>query len=218
MAEAGFPSFDLRLMRPGGTGRPPDAIVSRWNELTNEALRDPKARERISALDYDVRGGTTHESPSSSAREICRYKKKPPRTSRLYQRCAGAVPDMGLEMRVAERAANWISFLFFCQSGGGGSGLRGKSLSFLNQFIPLAQAPYPPCTESERRRGRGASPTSTSSMKPRRRVDFPGTSPIRRRGRRFPGWSAPGSRRSECRRTAKFRRRARRVPGSSPIC
>src|SRR5262249_60544528 len=31
---------------------------ARWNELANAALRDPKVRDQISALDYDIRGGT----------------------------------------------------------------------------------------------------------------------------------------------------------------
>ncbi|MET0876363.1 MAG: tripartite tricarboxylate transporter substrate-binding protein, partial [Tardiphaga sp.] len=57
---------------PAGT---PDAIVPRWNELTNEALRDPKAREQVSALDYDVRGGTAREFAEFISSEMRRYKK-----------------------------------------------------------------------------------------------------------------------------------------------
>jgi tripartite-type tricarboxylate transporter receptor subunit TctC len=76
MAEAGFPDFQISawcgLAAPAGT---PDAIVTRWNELTNEALRDPKAREQISALDYDVRGGTTREFAEFVGSEMRRYKK-----------------------------------------------------------------------------------------------------------------------------------------------
>jgi tripartite-type tricarboxylate transporter receptor subunit TctC len=53
----------------------PDALVTRWNELANDALRDPKVRDQISALDYDIRGGTAAEFAEFIARDISRYRK-----------------------------------------------------------------------------------------------------------------------------------------------
>jgi tripartite-type tricarboxylate transporter receptor subunit TctC len=76
MAELGFPGFEVvawcGLSAPAGT---PDAVVGRWNELVNEALRDPKLREQISAMDYDIRGGTASEFFHFLASDISRYKK-----------------------------------------------------------------------------------------------------------------------------------------------
>jgi tripartite-type tricarboxylate transporter receptor subunit TctC len=60
------------LAAPAGT---PDAVVTRWNELVNEALRDPKLREQVSAMDYDIRGGTVSEFGRFLASDIDRYKK-----------------------------------------------------------------------------------------------------------------------------------------------
>jgi tripartite-type tricarboxylate transporter receptor subunit TctC len=76
MAELGYPGFEViawcGLSAPAGT---PDAIVARWNELANEALRDRKLREQISVLDYDVRGGSAAEFQDFIDRDIGRYKK-----------------------------------------------------------------------------------------------------------------------------------------------
>jgi tripartite-type tricarboxylate transporter receptor subunit TctC len=76
MAELGFPGFEVvawcGLAAPAGT---PDAVVTRWNELVNEALADPKLREQISAMDYDIRGGTASEFIHFLASDISRYKK-----------------------------------------------------------------------------------------------------------------------------------------------
>jgi tripartite-type tricarboxylate transporter receptor subunit TctC len=76
MAELGYANFEVApwcgLAAPAGT---PDAIVMRWNELVNEALRDPKTREQISALDYDIRGGTSADFADFVARDIARYRK-----------------------------------------------------------------------------------------------------------------------------------------------
>jgi tripartite-type tricarboxylate transporter receptor subunit TctC len=38
-------------------------------------LRDPKVREQVSALDYDIRGGTTREFAEFVSSEMRRYKK-----------------------------------------------------------------------------------------------------------------------------------------------
>src|SRR5205814_3149874 len=69
MAELGYANVEVApwcgLAAPAGT---PEAIVARWNELTNEALRDPKTREQIAALDYDVRGGTVSQFADFLAR------------------------------------------------------------------------------------------------------------------------------------------------------
>ena len=76
MAELGYANFEVApwcgLAAPAGT---PDAVVARWNELVNEALRDPKLREQISALDYEVRGGTAPQFADFVAVDITRYKK-----------------------------------------------------------------------------------------------------------------------------------------------
>jgi tripartite-type tricarboxylate transporter receptor subunit TctC len=76
MAEAGFPDFQISawcgLAAPAGT---PAAVVTRWNELINEALRDPKSREQISALDYEVRGGSAGEFAAFIASEMSRYRR-----------------------------------------------------------------------------------------------------------------------------------------------
>jgi tripartite-type tricarboxylate transporter receptor subunit TctC len=76
MAELGYSSFEVApwcgLAAPAGT---PDAVVARWNELANEALRDPKVRDQIAALDYDTRGGTIAQFADFLARDISRYKK-----------------------------------------------------------------------------------------------------------------------------------------------
>jgi len=76
MAEFGYSGFQVvpwcGLAAAAGT---PDAIVTRWNELANEALRDPKVRDQITALDYDIRGGSAKEFAEFIALDISRYKK-----------------------------------------------------------------------------------------------------------------------------------------------
>jgi tripartite-type tricarboxylate transporter receptor subunit TctC len=76
MAELGYANFEVApwcgLAAPAGT---PDAVVARWNELVNEALRDPKVHEQVTALDYDVRGGTIAQFADFLALDISRYKK-----------------------------------------------------------------------------------------------------------------------------------------------
>jgi len=76
MAELGYANFEVApwcgLAVPAGT---PDTVVMRWNALANEALRDPKTREQISALDYDIRGGTSAQFADFLAQDISRYKK-----------------------------------------------------------------------------------------------------------------------------------------------
>jgi len=76
MAELGYPGFEVvawcGLAAAAGT---PDAIVTRWNEFANDALRDPKVRDQISALDYDIRGGTAKDFADFVALDIGRYKK-----------------------------------------------------------------------------------------------------------------------------------------------
>jgi tripartite-type tricarboxylate transporter receptor subunit TctC len=76
MAELGYANFEVApwcgLAAPAGT---PDSVVTRWNELVNEALRDPKLRDQISALDYDIRGGTMAQFADFLALDISRYRK-----------------------------------------------------------------------------------------------------------------------------------------------
>jgi tripartite-type tricarboxylate transporter receptor subunit TctC len=76
MSELGYSGFEVLawcgLAAPAGT---PNAVITRWNQLANEALRDPKLREQISALDYDVRGGTAQEFAQFLTLDINRYKR-----------------------------------------------------------------------------------------------------------------------------------------------
>ena len=76
MAEVGYPGILgapwCGLAAPAGT---PDAVVTRWNELVNDALGDPKLREQIATLDYDVRGGSAREFAEFLALDISRYRK-----------------------------------------------------------------------------------------------------------------------------------------------
>jgi tripartite-type tricarboxylate transporter receptor subunit TctC len=76
MAELGYPDFQVvpwcGLAAAAGT---PDTILTRWNELANEALRDPKVRDQVTALDYDIRGGSAKEFAEFIALDINRYKK-----------------------------------------------------------------------------------------------------------------------------------------------
>jgi tripartite-type tricarboxylate transporter receptor subunit TctC len=75
MAELGYPGFEVMpwcgLMAPAGT---PEPIVTRWNELANDALHDPAVREQILTLDYDIRGGTPGQFAEFIALDISRYK------------------------------------------------------------------------------------------------------------------------------------------------
>ena len=76
LSELGFPGFQVSawcgLAAPAGT---PDAVVTRWNELVNEAFRDPKVREQISAIDYEIRGGTARDFTEFFTSDMSRYKK-----------------------------------------------------------------------------------------------------------------------------------------------
>lgn len=75
-AEQGFPGFQITpwvaLAAPAGT---PRAIVEEWSRAANEALKAPTVRERIAALDYDIRGGTPAELAAFSAADMAQYRK-----------------------------------------------------------------------------------------------------------------------------------------------
>jgi tripartite-type tricarboxylate transporter receptor subunit TctC len=76
LSELGYPGFEVfpwcGLSAPVGT---PDAILMRWNELANAAMRDAKVSEQVAALDYDVRGGTPKEFADFIGLDIGRYRK-----------------------------------------------------------------------------------------------------------------------------------------------
>jgi tripartite-type tricarboxylate transporter receptor subunit TctC len=76
MAELGYAGFEVLawcgLAAPAGT---PEVVVARWNELANAALRDPKLRDQVSTLDYEVRGGTAKEFAEFVLLDISRYKR-----------------------------------------------------------------------------------------------------------------------------------------------
>jgi tripartite-type tricarboxylate transporter receptor subunit TctC len=76
MVELGYAGFEVLawcgLAAPAGT---PETVVLRWNELANAALRDPKLRDQVSALDYDVRGGSPKEFADFVMLDISRYKR-----------------------------------------------------------------------------------------------------------------------------------------------
>ena len=76
MAELGYPGFEVLawcgLAAPAGT---PSDVIMRWNELANDAMNDPKARNQISTLDYDIRGGTANDFAQFLALDMARYRK-----------------------------------------------------------------------------------------------------------------------------------------------
>ncbi|MGE5780886.1 MAG: Bug family tripartite tricarboxylate transporter substrate binding protein [Hyphomicrobiales bacterium] len=76
MAELGYAGFEVLawcgLAAPAGT---PEPVVARWNELANAALRDPTLRTQISALDYEIRGGTPAEFADFMTLDISRYTR-----------------------------------------------------------------------------------------------------------------------------------------------
>jgi tripartite-type tricarboxylate transporter receptor subunit TctC len=76
MAELGYAGFEVLawcgLAAPAGT---PEPVVARWNELANAALRDPTLRAQISALDYEIRGGTPTEFADFMTLDISRYTR-----------------------------------------------------------------------------------------------------------------------------------------------
>ena len=75
MAELGYAGFEVLawcgLAAPAGT---PKAVVTLWNELANAALSDPKLRDNVAALDYEVRGGTAEAFVEFMMHDIRRYK------------------------------------------------------------------------------------------------------------------------------------------------
>ena len=76
MAELGYAGFEVLawcgLAAPAGT---PEPVVARWNELANAALRDSTLRGQISALDYEIRGGTPAEFANFMTLDITRYTR-----------------------------------------------------------------------------------------------------------------------------------------------
>ena len=76
MAELGYAGFEVLawcgLAAPAGT---PEPIVARWNELANAALRDSTLRGQVSALDYEIRGGTPAEFANFMTLDISRYTR-----------------------------------------------------------------------------------------------------------------------------------------------
>ena len=76
MAELGYPGFEVLawcgLAAPAGT---PSDIVTRWNELANDAMNDPKVRNQILTLDYDIRGGTANDFAQFLDLDMARYRK-----------------------------------------------------------------------------------------------------------------------------------------------
>jgi tripartite-type tricarboxylate transporter receptor subunit TctC len=76
MVELGFRDFEILawtgLAGPVGT---PKAVVSRWNEVANEALKDPQVQKQLAGYDLEPRGGTPAEFAAFIAREVERYKK-----------------------------------------------------------------------------------------------------------------------------------------------
>jgi tripartite-type tricarboxylate transporter receptor subunit TctC len=62
-------------VRARGAGRHPRSHGRGWNELANAALHDAKLRDQVSALDYEVRGGTAKEFAEFMMHDISRYKR-----------------------------------------------------------------------------------------------------------------------------------------------
>ena len=76
MAEAGYPGFKLvawiGLAAPAGTPREVIDLIARH---ANAALGKETVRQRIAALDYEVRGGTPEEFSRHVAADIALYNK-----------------------------------------------------------------------------------------------------------------------------------------------
>ena len=75
MVELGFRDFEMLawsgLAAPKGT---PDAVLARWNELTNKSLTDPEVLKQIANFDFEPRGGTRAEFADFIKREYTRYR------------------------------------------------------------------------------------------------------------------------------------------------
>lgn len=75
-AETGFPGLEIApwvaLAAPAKT---PQAIVEQWNKAANESMAKPAIRDKILAVDYEVRGGTPADLARFAADDRERYRK-----------------------------------------------------------------------------------------------------------------------------------------------
>ena len=73
--ETGLPGFELvswvGFMAPAGT---PSDIVSRLNNVTNEALGDPSVRTRLEQIGYTIAGGSPADFANAVKSDIARFK------------------------------------------------------------------------------------------------------------------------------------------------
>jgi tripartite-type tricarboxylate transporter receptor subunit TctC len=58
-------------MAPAGT---PSDIVSRLNNVTNEALGDPSVRTRLEQIGYTIAGGSPADFANAVKSDIARFK------------------------------------------------------------------------------------------------------------------------------------------------
>lgn len=76
MAEAGYPGFKIvawvGLAAPAGT---PREVIDLVAKLANEAMAKPAVRQRISAIDYEVRGGSPEAFAAFVKADIAQYNK-----------------------------------------------------------------------------------------------------------------------------------------------
>jgi len=76
MAESGLATYSMDnwfgLVAPAGTPAP---IIARLNTEVNVALSRPEAREKLFAMQYDLRGGTAQEFAALIKGEIERFSK-----------------------------------------------------------------------------------------------------------------------------------------------
>lgn len=76
MAESGFPGFQVvawcGLAAPAGT---PGDVLTRWNQLVNEAFADAGVARRIASQDYEPRGGTAAAYTDFFTRDIEQYRR-----------------------------------------------------------------------------------------------------------------------------------------------
>jgi tripartite-type tricarboxylate transporter receptor subunit TctC len=76
LVESGFADFEAQswvgFFMPVKT---PREVVQKNNALINEALRQPDVRERLTAIGFDVVGGSAEENADYLRREVARWSR-----------------------------------------------------------------------------------------------------------------------------------------------
>lgn len=75
-AEAGFPGLEIApWVALAAPARVPQSIIEQWNKAANAAMGKPAIRDKILAVDYEVRGGSPADLARFSADDMARYRK-----------------------------------------------------------------------------------------------------------------------------------------------